>query len=325
MCPGCGQRDEYGRWQWGLVWTSGRHVRNAIVCQRCAEHATLLVAERDGSELARTEVLAPFVRYLYKLARVYELDDEKRAEGLRQAAGVLEHGHPPRDEVLSSALAASTADATRANGQAPATSTERGRKRSDTIVVSPVAGAHVTLPLGATSTPAALPIASRVASTSTPLETLDGVASSILALLASDPARSWSRTEVAIEAHYAVRSGSFAQGIARLRERLCIEGPASAMRATEHGRSAARLLGLQRKPRGAAMAEFWARRVGTMAGTILQVVSAPNAPATRDELAERTGYGMRSGSFAQALATLRRLGLVVGIAASREYLDAIGE
>jgi hypothetical protein len=288
-CPGCGQRRKHGK---SALLLAGREVRKAIVCPRCASHAVLLVvAERSAGELAAAASLVPFVRYLHKLARAYAFDDESRAEGLRQAADILEHGHPPPDDDEVNESRAIAARVERVSEPQPT----NGKRTS---------------PVSVTSAPASD-------------ATLDQCACSILAVLSSAEGRTWSRRAVAIEAQYSVTSGSFGGSLAALRMRGFIDGAPRALHATDRGRGYAKREGLQPPPRGASLAEYWSEKVGYYAGSLLQILASPAAPQTRDELAQRAGYSVTSGSFGSALSTLRRLGLVDGLKASREFLEAI--
>lgn len=281
---------------------SGGEACTAIVCRECAARATLLVVpERHAGELAAADVLAPFVRHLHKLALVYELDDEQRAEGLRQAAGLLEHGHPPQETSPSLRGAMLMHYGTTKKATA---STSREEVR---VLAKPSESER-----GGKPPPAA----------AAELEPLEPCALAILGLLASTR-RTWSRTAVAIESRYSVQSGSFAAALAALRARQFIEGPARALCATAAGVVFATQHNLGRSEGGAALVEWWTDRVGQYAGALLLILSGPNPPSSRDELAARAGYQATSGSFAAALAKLRGLGLVERLRASDEFLAAI--
>ena len=123
------------------------------------------------------------------------------------------------------------------------------------------------------------------------------------------------RAQVAILSEYSSRSGSFAQALAALRVAGYMTGSSNALEATPDGRN---VIGhVPPLPTGRQALEHWRVKLGECEGAILQVLAqAYPAEVDRDRLATSTGYSARSGSFAQALAKLRKLELVDGFRAS---------
>jgi len=132
-----------------------------------------------------------------------------------------------------------------------------------------------------------------------------------------------SRAELAILSGYSIESGGFAKALATLRAAGHIVGKSSAISVTSGGVNAAGAV--EPLPRGAELLEYWCGRVGPCGSAILQTLSTtyPRELA-RDELAERTGYSPQSGGFAKALAQLRTLELVEGLAISKPLAQAVG-
>lgn len=123
------------------------------------------------------------------------------------------------------------------------------------------------------------------------------------------------RAQVAILSEYSARSGSFAQALAALRDVGYMTGSSNALEATLDGR---KIIGhVPPLPTGRQALEHWRVKLGECEGAILQVLAqAYPAEVDRERLASSTGYSARSGSFAQALAKLRKLELVDGFRAS---------
>ena len=109
-------------------------------------------------------------------------------------------------------------------------------------------------------------------------------------------------------------SGSFAQSVAALRSDGYVEGPGSALAITDDGLEA--LGPFARLPEGEQLFDYWCHKVGGAGGKILAALRQRHrergGPATIGEIGAATGLSHGSGSFAQALAKLRRLDLIEG-------------
>ncbi|MGH2997677.1 MAG: hypothetical protein ACRDNM_00095 [Gaiellaceae bacterium] len=136
----------------------------------------------------------------------------------------------------------------------------------------------------------------------------------ICVLSARDP-KSMTRDELAIVSGYSCASDSYAGALALLRQARLIEGPPDALRSTAAGRHEARGY-TPDLPRG-NLITYWAEKVGTYAGTLLEVATAAYpGELGRDDLAARAGYPPTSGSYASARAKLRKLHLLAGFRAT---------
>jgi hypothetical protein len=109
-------------------------------------------------------------------------------------------------------------------------------------------------------------------------------------------------------------AGSFAQAVAALRADGYAEGPGAALAITDDGPEA--LGPFARLPEGSQLFDYWCAKVGSTGGKILVALRQRHreqqGPATLAQLGEATGLSHGAGSFAQALAKLRRLELVEG-------------
>lgn len=109
-------------------------------------------------------------------------------------------------------------------------------------------------------------------------------------------------------------AGSFAQAIAALRSDGYVVGPGSALKITEDGLEA--LGPFARLPEGSALFDYWCAKVGGTGGKILAALRqrhrAREGAASIADLGTATGLSHGAGSFAQALAKLRRLDLIEG-------------
>jgi hypothetical protein len=109
-------------------------------------------------------------------------------------------------------------------------------------------------------------------------------------------------------------AGSFAQAVAALRGDGYIVGPGSGLKITEDGLEA--LGPFARLPEGAALFDYWCAKVGGTGGKILAALRqrhrAREGAATASQIGAATGLSHSAGSFAQALAKLRRLDLIEG-------------
>jgi hypothetical protein len=152
---------------------------------------------------------------------------------------------------------------------------------------------------------------------------LSPCARACLTVLVQRRGKATTRKQLAVMSGYSVSSGSFAQALAHLRIGGLIDGDASALRPVLP--TATQALGsFEDLPRGSALLDYWAKRVGPCASAILQrVVTEHPEPVDRAELAETTGYSASSGSFAAALAELRALALLDGFRASDELMSSL--
>lgn len=109
-------------------------------------------------------------------------------------------------------------------------------------------------------------------------------------------------------------AGSFAQAVAALRADGYAEGPGSALGITDEGLEA--LGPYARLPEGSQLFDYWCAKVGSTGAKILIALRQRHrdqqGPATLAQLGAATGLSHGAGSFAQALAKLRRLELVEG-------------
>lgn len=298
-CPACGSPFKGGK-PAHLLMASGAVVQ-AVVCENCCARGLPLVAvdERRGAA-----AFAPFVVYLRKLAKVYDMNADDRAVGLLQAADILEAGRA----VLVDEPASSPAPAAGGRGYfvKPAVSSVETRRAARGLA----AGLRklVTAP------------APRMAKPATSGE-MSRCGRSILAVLVQR-GRPTTRVQLSILSGYR-QSGSFTAALADLRRRVLITGDAKGFAVTDAGRAAAGRV--EALPTGPGLLEYWSTRLGECASTLLQVLAAAYpSEVTRDELAQRTGYRL-SGSFTAALAQLRALELVKGFRASDALMESVRE
>lgn len=120
--------------------------------------------------------------------------------------------------------------------------------------------------------------------------------------------------QIGIRTGLSHKSGSFAKTIAAMRAAGYILGPGSAIALRYEGELA--LGDYTRLPEGPQLFDFWKRKVGGAGGKILGALRDrcrdQKGPGTLAELGAATGLSHNSGSFAKALAKLRRLELIVG-------------
>ncbi len=109
-------------------------------------------------------------------------------------------------------------------------------------------------------------------------------------------------------------TGSFAQAVAALRGDGYVVGPGSALGITDEGLEA--LGPFARLPDGQQLFDYWCAKAGGTCAKILTALQKRHrerqGPATTAELGHATGLSHGTGSFAQALAKLRRLELIDG-------------
>ena len=149
-----------------------------------------------------------------------------------------------------------------------------------------------------------------------PMPGLDGVKMAkmeraILTILAQRFPRSGDKRQVAVMAGYAHKSGSFSNARSSLATKGYIECSGQEWTATAEGVSA--LGEFEPLPKGPELVDFWGTRIGKCGRVILEALVEvyPNG-MTRDEIAARTGYEARSGSFSNYISKLRTLELISG-------------
>lgn len=131
---------------------------------------------------------------------------------------------------------------------------------------------------------------------------------SVLIALAQYP-QGRNRTQIALLSGYSQTSGSFGQTLADLGRDGLIDGSKDLFTITKSGLAA--LGNFAPLPTGAALIEYWSNRRPRCEGMILEYV-ASRYPKRLDKtvVAEATAYSPTSGSFGQAIANLRALGLI---------------
>lgn len=126
--------------------------------------------------------------------------------------------------------------------------------------------------------------------------------------------RALSTSQIGTRCGLSSGSGSFAQSIAALRADGYVSGPGSAVAITDDGLEA--LGQFPHLPEGSQLFDYWCHKVGGAGGKILSALRRRHrergGPMSAAELGTATGLSHGSGSFAQALAKLRRLDLVEG-------------
>lgn len=307
-CPACGRAFRKGARVFVLV---AGALERRIVCPECAQRGITIVVP-DTSKGTR-DALAPYAAHLYRIAKAYE--GTERGEGLRQAADILAEGRAvqagdrprrelpvevePRVEVSTEAMLAIRAEEARGRPH------ERidcwcGRKHPELATN----GKHPS-------------------PSTTRSYNLTKCERTILTALVQKQGGPATRAELAILSGYSSESGGFGSALANLRASGAIVGRSSAISATAAGVTRAGVV--EPLPRGSALLEYWCGRVGVCGSAILQTLAtAYPGELSRDELAERTGYSAQSGGFGSALARLRTLTLVEGLAISRPLAQAVG-
>lgn len=116
---------------------------------------------------------------------------------------------------------------------------------------------------------------------------------------------------VAVQAGYSVKSGSFNNSLSRLRSAGYTEGGKDSLRITQEG---VEVLGsYDPLPSGDELIAYWQGQLpkcAKAAFSVLAEVYPDGLP--KEEVAERTGYAVTSGSFNNSLSRLRTLELVEG-------------
>jgi uncharacterized protein len=114
------------------------------------------------------------------------------------------------------------------------------------------------------------------------------------------------KTQLAIQAGYAVNGGGFNNYISSLRTRGWLEGTGFRMLITAAGLEA---LGTYKPlPHGAALRQHWQTELDKAGRTILEVLS--RGDLSKDALAKAAGYEPNGGGFNNALSRLRTLELI---------------
>jgi hypothetical protein len=293
ICPGCGNSLGRSGELATILEPSGEFVL-ASVCASCKERAVSLVAVAPSQALR--QVLAPFAAHLQKLAKGYEaFGTDGRQVGLLQAADILLAGKVPADS-------------------------DAGPSERADVVAGPDKPIRVVLPK---TLPAILETPSkRVSPTNGAGPHLSKCARAILTVLAQH-GKEMSRRRIAVASGYSETSGGFGSALALLRaESLVCNYGSGHVGITDRG---LQLLGpFEELPSGSALLEHWCERVGPCGTAVLQCLAAEYPkPVDRETLADVTGYSVTSGGFGSALAELRALGLVDGLKASDELMEAV--
>lgn len=297
-CPTCGNHFSPRTGVVASVLTGHGTLAPVKVCTHCAARGLLLLA--GDSSLSQRAALAPFVAYLRKIAKAYELasrDDKigTQSMGLAQAADILEAGRLPAQSSASI-------------GDAPAT--RRAPIRRSVRAMALIGAPNGVAPIG-TTVPASSPATAR----EKPAELGRCERAILQALLERD---SLTRTTLAVRTGYAVDSGGFAKALRRLINRGAMLSSNARARGLDVGLAIQTEVGkpllggdyASLLPPIGDLVAYWSERVGTCAGTLLQVLAGSERIVSRDELALMADYSPESGGFAKALRKLRRLRLV---------------
>jgi len=132
----------------------------------------------------------------------------------------------------------------------------------------------------------------------------------ILTALAQYP-EGRSKVQVALLSGYAATGGGFNNYLGALRSRGLIEGDGDRLMITAEGLQA--LGAWEPLPTGAALIDYWCRRLGKAERLILQALAqAYPESLSKEEVAAKAGYEPNGGGFNNALGRLRTLELVQG-------------
>ena len=114
-----------------------------------------------------------------------------------------------------------------------------------------------------------------------------------------------------MQAGYSAKGGGFANALGRLRS-LGLINRGEPIRITGAGLD--RIAGsYEPLPSGHALFDYWLAQLGRAERLILiEAAEAYPSSLSKEELAERTGYSLTGGGFANALGKLRRLELIEG-------------
>jgi hypothetical protein len=278
-----------------LLETPDGAIRKADVCKRCRREASPAALVRVDWATSSRMVLAPFVQHLRRIAKVYELNDDGRATGLRQAADILEEGRAVAPTLLE--------DVETVRPSPAAVPGVRGGSR------------------GGRLEPGILyPTQARPPSThdETPMDR------EIVRALAARGSPGMTRRQIAIATGYSSRGGAFASTMARLVNTGQVErrGAPGLYVATLAGMATA---GAEPLPTGPALIAHWCEKLSAIEVAILNATTrAYPSEVPRDRMAEATGYEPQGGAFSKAIARLRALGLVERWRASDDLMRQAG-
>jgi uncharacterized protein len=145
----------------------------------------------------------------------------------------------------------------------------------------------------------------------------------LLAVLVQN-ARPLTAQQLAVLSGYSIKSSGFANALGALRSSGLAVGGRDAISATDVGRKAAGEV--PPLPEGPALIEHWAGQLGKAERTLLRiVVDRWPQTMTAGELAEKSGYSIKSSGFANAIGRLRGLGLAHGGREAIAASDELGE
>jgi len=122
--------------------------------------------------------------------------------------------------------------------------------------------------------------------------------------------RPMSAAQIGLFTGLAHKGGAFAKALTDLRALSLIEGGASRIELTPHGR--AELGEYAPLPEGHALFEFWCGKLGTTSEKILRALRKANHSMSSAALGEATGLSHTGGSFSAALTSLRKMDLIEG-------------
>lgn len=179
------------------------------------------------------------------------------------------------------------------------------------VSVSPAPFSAVCAPPRPARSEASSPVASPTSASPNGHAELAPCAVAVLGAIARAFPRPLSADYVAIYTGYSVGSGSFAAALAQLRRAGLVTGSRTRLGATGSGlQRAGKQVPL---PTGRALLDMWVAKLDPCAGAVLECLYLRRPEAMRAvDVAEMTGYSAGSGSFAAALAVLRKLELASG-------------
>jgi hypothetical protein len=130
----------------------------------------------------------------------------------------------------------------------------------------------------------------------------------IVAFMAINPGRSWTKTQVAIGSGYSVKSGGFTNALSKLRTAGILRGSGQELRINTD--TASQVLGGIDELKG-DVKEQWEKNLGKCERQIWQfLLTNPTAVFTKQELADNTGYSVISGGYTNALSRLNTLKII---------------
>lgn len=129
--------------------------------------------------------------------------------------------------------------------------------------------------------------------------------------------RGISRMQLAVLSGRSQRSSTFDQALRNIRDAGLVQGSPLALRVTAIGSVVA---GEQPKSKTAKeVRDGWLSVLSRYESNVLRVFIDANGPAELDEVAESTGYSLRSSTFDQAVRKLRDLALIARAGGRRSY------